>query len=56
MLETKDTDFIDKEGHMGGELAYRYSAVLAEVLEEDEKKTLDTSDYFMIHMRRCIRV
>ena len=46
VLETKDTDFIDKEGHMGGELAYRYSAVLAEVLEEDEKKTLDTSDYF----------
>ncbi|WP_286169030.1 hypothetical protein [Eubacterium sp. AM46-8] len=41
---------------MGGELAYRYSAVLAEVLEEDEKKTLDTSDYFMIHMKRCIRV
>lgn len=46
VLERKDTDYIDKEGHMGGELAYKYSEVLADVIEEHDKGTLDTSDYF----------
>lgn len=46
ILPRKDTDYIDKEGHMGGELAYRYSDILAEVLNKDENGTLNTSDYF----------
>ena len=46
ILARKDTDYGDKEGHMGGELAERYSEVLAEVLKGHFNNTLDKSKYF----------
>jgi hypothetical protein len=46
VLSRKDTDYIDKEGHMGGELAHKYSKVLAKVLKEHRDGTLNESQYF----------
>ena len=46
ILARKDTDYGDKEGHMGGELAERYSEVLAEVLKGHFNNALDKSKYF----------
>lgn len=46
VLPRNDKDYIDKEGHMGGELAYRYSEVLSNVLYDDSNGTIDESKYF----------
>lgn len=45
VLSRKDKDYVDKEGHMGAELANRYSEVLAKLLKEHWDGTLEESDY-----------
>lgn len=45
VLPRKDEDYIDKEGHMGGELAERYSDVLSDILMQHEQGTLDMQHY-----------
>lgn len=45
VLQRKDEDYIDKEGHMGGELAEHYSDVLSDILNKHENGTLKLEDY-----------
>lgn len=45
VLHREDQDYIDKEGHMGGELASRYSEVLAALLDDYWNGTLEDSEY-----------
>lgn len=45
VLHREDTDYIDKEGHMGSEIAQEYSEVLAKFLDEYWNGTLDVSKY-----------
>lgn len=46
VLPRDDSSYVDAEGHMYGELAGRYSEVLAQVLKEDATGSLDERDYF----------
>lgn len=45
-LPRTDYDYGDMEGHMGGDLAGRYSNALGNLLFERQSGTLDTSKYF----------
>ena len=46
ILPRDDVDFGDMEGHMGGELAEKYSEVLATLLNDRKDGSLDTDKYF----------
>ena len=46
VLPRTDKDFVDWDGHMCGELAESFSAVLGEVISKHDKGTLVESDYF----------
>lgn len=46
ILPRDDVDYGDMEGHVGGELAEKYSEVLALLLNDRNDGTLDTSKYF----------
>jgi hypothetical protein len=46
VLPRQNTDYGDSEGHMGGELAEKYSEVLAKVLSDHETGNVDRSKYF----------
>lgn len=46
VLPREDRDYGDWEGHMIGKLGQEYSAVLAQVLQGHNTKTLNRNDYF----------
>lgn len=46
VLPRDDVDYGDMEGHMGGELAQKYSKLLGKFLKERRTGTLDTKKYF----------
>ena len=45
ILPRDDVDYGDMEGHMGGELAEKYSAVLGTFLNDRKDGELDTGKY-----------
>ena len=46
VLPRDDSGYVDTEGHMYGELAVKYSDVLAKVLADDAEGNVNEEEYF----------
>lgn len=55
VLPRDDSSYVDTEGHMYGELAVKYSDVLAKVLADDAEEMLMRKNISTSHMKICMR-